>query len=1672
MEPISETMDDEHDPFLRNVNTKGTRFVALNQVLAAITQIQKFRGHYRSFKEGVMNAVENPISAQELLAQIGDRPEVLGNILGQTVSQIRDTFVGPLQPTETFEVGDSVIEMAEFWKPTYTLKGRDYRAIKKYFTKKTPYSELTELQKTLLDSMTLEPMQFDPDSGGVFETEEAGVKFMELRTQLIKRLDKANVLDKGTAKYMEQIDLKKTFPEDWDLTFIQEGLVNPMENPELLVGRALTAAEEKASRFGNKQLMDDQIREIFWENPELNSNQLILILQSAKDKQGNRADWTEWQLKQPFDTEARFKGPRAAFDEERMLEGIKIDKTFETWERYKGFDYDNEWMLMKSLDADIAKQTFADFVQEKGIAKEDYDEVFARWDAMRAADNNVPALEQSLKRIYFRNPGATDEVLMQTLKDTIVGEVDEKMVTDLWADLRTLPESDQIMRDFFAEHPNWENVLLFHELQKAHTDIKFNVEKANMVFDEERTFAEGPKAEEAPVDQTLVEELDPMFVGPTGDEQVITLKLQDTFFDNWQSNNTELLLAMRRQNILKDLKVDERYAVEIFNEARMDLFQEMTVNKMVDSIDQLQFPDENAITYPWDKPSDPNFKYDPYIQFDLEADEAGAKMSGALSREPHDLDTYSDIWGGQESGKGPGDVVSRPRADTRVDTTQYTDAEKLAGDRALFMEEQGSAPWQTWEEFTSGEKGKAFYEKQFAEWRVQQESGPVEPQVPEITVDAPEAGAVDAAGQPTNEQMVDEVQAPVIEEVPGPKPFDAVQPTPEQMVDAMNMVYKSGPNGPAELEGMMTVDNAGMVGFRGSKFANWLEHQGKNLAQAPMMLVVSNFIEAAFGPQVNRWFNIGMAGMDLLLSGDPTGIALTAIMVYVGELNYQETRKTMNAFPQSDRGTRFGMVRGEGADSDKWFPAYVNSKKLSTTFSSRNTSFSMTYGTHMVWRVTGANRMEPFFTDGHTRFFDEPDYALTDDNWAFTGEGLISNQKFQQNMDPLRDWVFLSDDQMDEFFGGETAEDIATGMSKFVPVDDKYIDSKNPYMQATQDWRKVIGLAERYKYEDVVKEMGEHAGVNIYSASRGFRNTRGDYGKGWGASHDLFHSVQDDNFDGYSDDEIRNYLRNYEPENNYLVEQLLPDLIKDLVSSQKVAAKDSGYKELYGSDPWFEKWIYGDPDPDFLLPTRDLHDQPIYWPGKDAQESWSARFLLPDYDLETAQTADEVQAQLEKIRNYDLPLTSQHYLAQKAITRYFVNQADYRGESEAFVQAVLGETGNPATGIHSLLTQNMEGFSLGQMFSADAMPWSNASDKDVIIANIQNDPINFMDLNLYKNWLYERNKQIPIEQAEYDSKVLNKHPWKAVFDDWDKDKPIPEEEPDKMTMDPDNPPNMIHNTDWDDWKRKKDIWESQQEEPEKTEEEQPDYKGPAPWIRSNLTGFQWWRNPLYTGVKEPYPDKPGSTIKPVVKPIEIKPEEPTPEIPIDDTGEKPPSGWSYQQGEWGETQDMREPLQHGFSYVSTDPYNTDVVFNGQEIGLNDYYWILDQIEQIDQATAQPTVTEETVQTQESQPVNQHDIITNTVQPKVELTPLQEYIEEVHPEDIGDTSQQDLPWLAFDKFGAPTLTHNDLLHSELGLGPEIKAIQTQNNVVHTAFVASMVAPSFHSMKESSPGITVP
>ena len=121
----------------------------------------------------------------------------------------------------------------------------------------------------------------------------------------------------------------------------------------------------------------------------------------------------------------------------------------------------------------------------------------------------------------------------------------------------------------------------------------------------------------------------------------------------------------------------------------------------------------------------------------------------------------------------------------------------------------------------------------------------------------------------------------------------------------------------------------------------------------------------------------------------------------------------------------------------------------------------------------------------------------------------------------------------------------------------------------------------------------------------------------------------------------------------------------------------------------------------------------------------------------------------------------------------------------------------------------------------------------------------------------------------------------------------------------------------------------------------------------------------------------------------------------------------------------------------------------------------------EQATQQTSFQAAETHPHPAEAITAHDIITNIPPPKQTLTELEEYIQEQHFQDIGKTTT-DLDWLAVSKFtGASVLTNDELLQHELGLPPEIKAVQSQMGVIHTSFDPTMVVPAFHSTKEAIP-----
>ena len=144
------------------------------------------------------------------------------------------------------------------------------------------------------------------------------------------------------------------------------------------------------------------------------------------------------------------------------------------------------------------------------------------------------------------------------------------------------------------------------------------------------------------------------------------------------------------------------------------------------------------------------------------------------------------------------------------------------------------------------------------------------------------------------------------------------------------------------------------------------------------------------------------------------------------------------------------------------------------------------------------------------------------------------------------------------------------------------------------------------------------------------------------------------------------------------------------------------------------------------------------------------------------------------------------------------------------------------------------------------------------------------------------------------------------------------------------------------------------------------------------------------------------------------------------------------------------------------------------ITLTEYYELLYKIETAPPPTPPPTPVQPTdpePAVTPPEPVQPTPAVTPVVHLPQDhivpfMSPLEEYIKEQHPEDIGKAPAQ-LPWLAMNRLGDPVFGHDDLLHSDKGLPADVKAVQSANGVIFTAWDPTQMVPSFHATKDATP-----
>ena len=168
----------------------------LNQVFNTLKQFHSGMQHAINFETGKI-AVYPEMTIDELVNVVRDNPQVLQQIFEEE-AKMYENYIGPQEdvmmrhqlntdPTRNVVVasgGDSIENLAYEWKvPKNTILENDYNQIKKYFSRARKFSNLTDGQQSLVESLRWKDTQFSGEEN-LYGSEAIGLKYHELRDQL------------------------------------------------------------------------------------------------------------------------------------------------------------------------------------------------------------------------------------------------------------------------------------------------------------------------------------------------------------------------------------------------------------------------------------------------------------------------------------------------------------------------------------------------------------------------------------------------------------------------------------------------------------------------------------------------------------------------------------------------------------------------------------------------------------------------------------------------------------------------------------------------------------------------------------------------------------------------------------------------------------------------------------------------------------------------------------------------------------------------------------------------------------------------------------------------------------------------------------------------------------------------------------------------------------------------------------------------------------------------------------------------------------------------------------------------------------------------------------------------------------------------------------------------
>ena len=371
----------------------------------------------------------------------------------------------------------------------------------------------------------------------------------------------------------------------------------------------------------------------------------------------------------------------------------------------------------------------------------------------------------------------------------------------------------------------------------------------------------------------------------------------------------------------------------------------------------------------------------------------------------------------------------------------------------------------------------------------------------------------------------------------------------------------------------------------------WLTKQAKGLLAAPLLVPLSMQMDKVM-PGGSTWFNLGLSMIDVMVSGDPLGLAVVGTMKMLSAQAAADARRQDNLDPQKERGKKYGYVRV----GDTWYPAFSDTDFKGEGWFDSSNATALQYGENMIWKrvfVGGReqSRLQPFFEedDRHYKIFEMSDaefknQAIAGQKYNFETEDEVRYGGKAQidNWDPMRNWYLLSGDDVNKMMNGIASGDVHATDSFKVWHQEKGKTTTgkdmNPYEKQMDDWRRVVELM----HDDPTLTEDENLDLATFDITGELRNAAWQGNQGHDAAYgkrnalfgpgyqDVGHKELkwDTGFENATTDDAyydvmtsdNDFNRWSQPENKWLLQSLMQDQVQALLDAQRYAAEEQGFK--------------------------------------------------------------------------------------------------------------------------------------------------------------------------------------------------------------------------------------------------------------------------------------------------------------------------------------------------------------------------------------------------------------------------------------------------------------------------------------------------------------------------------